>query len=197
MGCCWAGQSQRNVGRQFNASHTVVGRIWQRYMDTGSVVERPRIGRPRKTTGRDDSYIVNLAKRRRFESANTLNGQFLEASGVRVCEQTLRNRLYVANIHAWRPAIRPPLTPQHRGHRLTFAQNHQNIPLPRLRSILFTDESKFCVDFNDGRRRVWRQKNERFRDCCIAEHDRFGGPSVLVWGGVSFDGSTDLMADGR
>ena len=37
-----------------------------------------------------------------------------------------------------------------------------------------------------------RQKNERFRDCCILEHDRFDGPSVLVWGGISYDGSTDL-----
>ena len=36
------------------------------------------------------------------------------------------------------------------------------------------------------------RKNERFRDSCILEHDRFGGPSVLVWGGISYDGSTDL-----
>ena len=64
--------------------------------------------------------------------------------------------------------------------------------MARLRSVLFTDESKFCVDFSDDRIRVWRQKNERFRDCCILEHDRFGGPSVLVWGGISYDGSTDL-----
>ena len=66
------------------------------------------------------------------------------------------------------------------------------MPLARLRSVLFTDDSKFCVDFNDGRKRVCRQKNERFRDCCVLEHDRFGGPSVLVLGGISYDGSTDL-----
>ena len=29
---------------------------------------------------------------------------------------------------------------------------------------------------------------------CLAkeEHDRWGGPSVMVWGGISFDGGTDL-----
>jgi hypothetical protein len=48
------------------------------------------------------------------------------------------------------------------------------------------------LDFHDGRRRVWRQKNERFKDCCVVEHDRFGGGSIMVWGGISFDGSTDL-----
>ena len=57
-----AGQSQRDVGRQFNVSHTVVGRVWQRYLDTGSFVERGGRGRPRKTTDSDDSYIVNIAK---------------------------------------------------------------------------------------------------------------------------------------
>ncbi|XP_052783191.1 uncharacterized protein LOC128219423 [Mya arenaria] len=76
--------------------------------------------------------------------------------------------------------------------KVGFSQDHHNIPLARLRSVLFTDESKFCVAFNDGRRRVWRQKNERFKDCCIQEHDRFGGPSVLVWAGFSYVGSTDL-----
>ena len=57
-----AGQTQRYVGRQFNVSHTVVGRVWQRYLDPGSVDERSRRGRPRKTTDRDDRYIVNMAK---------------------------------------------------------------------------------------------------------------------------------------
>jgi hypothetical protein len=50
------------------------------------------------------------------------------------------------------------------------------------------DESRFCLDFHDGRRRVWRQKKERFKNCCVAEHDRFGGGFVMVWGGISYDG---------
>ena len=187
-----SGQTQRYVGRQFNVSHTVVGCVWQRYLDTGSVEERAGRGRPRKTTDRDDRYIVNMAKRRKFESAKTLNADFRDASGVHICEQTVRNRFHAANIHALRPAVRPPLTPEHRRLRMPSSQDHQNIQLARLRFVLFTDVSKFCVDFNDGRRRVWRQKNKRFRDCCIQEHERFGGPSVLVWDGVLYDGSTDL-----
>ena len=49
-----------------------------------------------------------------------------------------------------------------------------------------------CLDFHDGRRRVWKQKNGRFKNCCVTEHDRFNGGSVKVWGGISYDGSTDL-----
>lgn len=64
--------------------------------------------------------------------------------------------------------------------------------LQRLRPILFTDESRFCLDFHDGRRRVWRARGERFADPCVREHDRFGGGSVMVWGGISYDGTTEL-----
>jgi hypothetical protein len=39
---------------------------------------------------------------------------------------------------------------------------------PCIQPVLFTDESRFCLDFHDGRRRVWRQKNERFMNCCVA-----------------------------
>ena len=36
----------------------------------------------------------------------------------------------------------------------------------------------------DGRRRVYRRRGERFADACVLERDRFGGGSVMVWGGI-------------
>jgi hypothetical protein len=33
---------------------------------------------------------------------------------------------------------------------------------------------------------------ERYADCCVTEHDRFGGGFVMVWAGISIDGKTDL-----
>ena len=87
----------------------------------------------------------------------------------------------------------PPFTLRHRRNRLAFAPDHVNWQRRHYRHVLFTDESKFCLDHHDGRKRVWRQRNERFKDCCVAEHDQFGGGSVLVWAGISFDGRTDLF----
>ena len=151
IGMLLARQTQCHVGRPFNVSHTVVGHVWQRYLDTGSVVGWAGRGHPRKTTDRDDRYIVNMAKHRMFKSAKMLNTNFRETSGVGICEQTVRNQLHAANIHARRPAVRPQLTPEHKRLRLVFAQDHRNIPMARLWSVLFTDKWMFCVDFNDGR----------------------------------------------
>ena len=58
--------------------------------------------------------------------------------------------------------------------------------------MLCTDESKFCIDFTDRRARVWRARNERFAPVCVAEHDRYGKGSDMVWAGISMQGKTDL-----
>ena len=127
-----------------------------------------------------------------FDSAVTLRGDFERTHGIRLSVQTVRNRLHAANLPARRPVVRPPLTAHHCRCRLEFARQHVRIGRLPLHSILFTDETKFMLDFHDGRRRVWRQRIERFRDCCVAELDRFGGASVLVRAGMSYDGRTDL-----
>jgi hypothetical protein len=46
--------------------------------------------------------------------------------------------------------------------------------------LYFSDESRFCLDYHDGRRRVWRQKNERFKNCCVAEHGAIGDDLILM-----------------
>jgi transposase len=59
------GLSQRQVGAQFNVSHTVVGRLWTRYQQTNSVQRRPKSG----MTVHQDRQTALLAKRNRMSSA--------------------------------------------------------------------------------------------------------------------------------
>ncbi len=58
------------------------------------------------------------------------------------------------------------------------------------RSVLWTDESRFTIEFADGRVRVRRLPNERFAPCCTMERDRYGGGSVMVWGGIWYNGKS-------
>ena len=54
--------------------------------------------------------------------------------------------------------------------------------------ILFTDESRFTAASNDGRRRVWHRVGESFIRDAVREVDRYGGGSVMVWGGFHLNG---------
>ena len=58
--------------------------------------------------------------------------------------------------------------------------------------LLFTDESRFTVSTNDGRRRVWRRRRERYAACNRVQVDAYGGGSVMVWAGICLGSRTDL-----
>ena len=51
---------------------------------------------------------------------------------------------------------------------------------------------RFTRSTCDRRERVWRRQGERYAACNIVQHDRFGGGSVMVPGGISMEGRTDL-----
>ena len=63
---------------------------------------------------------------------------------------------------------------------------------------MFTDESRFSIQFIDGRVRVYRRPRERFADVNVRQCHRFGGGSVMVWGGISIHHRTPLyVVDGN
>ena len=85
------------------------------------------------------------------------------------------------------------LTHNHRRLRLQWTRTHQRWNMAQWRTVLFSYESRFSLDFADRCRRVWRRRNERYVRCCTAEHDRYGGGSVMVWGAVSWNHKSDLV----
>ena len=54
--------------------------------------------------------------------------------------------------------------------------------------VIFTDESRFCLEFTDRSQLVWRMLKERFDELNVAEHDYYDKGSVMVWVGVSVNG---------
>jgi hypothetical protein len=77
--------------------------------------------------------------------------------------------------------------------RHQFARRHANWCVRRIRPVPLTDESRFCLDFHDGRRRVFRQKNERFKNCCVVEHVHQRVHLLALVGSLA--GFVDLKSD--
>lgn len=182
----------REVARRLGVAHSVIQTVRDRYNATGSVAEQRRSGRPRCTTRRQDRFVVALALRQRTITASAIRTQLRAATNVIVSDQTIRNRLRDADLHARRPVIRPVLAPAHRAARLAWARRHVTWTRHQWSRVLFTDESRFTRSFTDGRNRVWRRPRERYHDANVLEHDRYGGGSVMVWGGISVTSRTPL-----
>ena len=68
----------------------------------------------------------------------------------------MRNRLHHAGLRSRRPAVRVPLAVRHIQANLDFATDHLYWTLIDWEPVLFTDQSRFCLDFTDRQAKVWR-----------------------------------------
>lgn len=187
------GQSQRSVAMQLGVSRRAIRNVWERFQETGSVARRPGSGRVRATTAQEDRYLRLTARRERTVTARTLQTRLRQSTGTRVSDQTIRNRLHENGQRSRVRAIRLKLTRAHRAARLRYARDHLEWTMDNWKNVLFTDECKVKFFSDDRRVRVWGREGERFSESCIHGTDRFGGPSVMIWGGISLYGKTELV----
>jgi transposase len=156
MGMLTAGCSQRDVAKHFNVHPPTICRLWNRFRTTGDVSDRQRSGRPRKTTVRLDRFLVMTSRCNRFMAATKVAEELRRATGVRLCGQSVRNRLRSVNLRAQRPLTAIPLTQRHRQSRM--GQHHRHWIQRQWNEVLFTDESRFNVEFTDGRVCIYTRK---------------------------------------
>ncbi|GFU69999.1 transposable element Tcb2 transposase [Trichonephila clavipes] len=57
--------------------------------------------------------------------------------------------------------------------------------------VLLTDESRFSTRSDSQRVLIWREIGSRFYTNNIKERHHYGGPGVLVWGGIMLNGRNE------
>ena len=190
VGMIQAGSSQGEVARQLGVHRNTISALCARFRQTGSVADGQRTGRPRVTSRRQDNYIRVVHLRNRLQTA-----EFTARTipGLRpISGRTVRNRLRDHAIRPRRPAIRPILLPRHRNARVAWCRQHMRFTRIDWANVMFSDESRFHIDSSDGRARVYRRPGERYSDACVVQRTRFGGGSVMVWGGITCHDRTPL-----
>lgn len=192
IGMLEGGLSIRTVAQRMNCGKNTVQKWWNNYRQYGNVTRKIGSGRPKKSNQRQNQQLVLAVKRNRFQSLSRTYNQYNNINRL-YSLRTAYRRVLAAGYRSHRPVIRIPLTVRHRQNRLIWCRDHIDAPIGFWKNIMWTDESRFLLDFNDGRIRVRRLSTERFAECCIAEHDRYGLGSVMIWGGIWYAGRTAMI----
>ena len=108
------GATQQEVATALGVHQTTLHLLQGRLVQFGNTNDRPRSGRPRVTTARQDRLmrLTHLPNRTRtaVETAITTSG----TNNRRISAQTLRYRFREFGIRAYRPNDGNPLTPRRR-----------------------------------------------------------------------------------
>ncbi|GBM55256.1 hypothetical protein AVEN_18078-1 [Araneus ventricosus] len=65
------------------------------------------------------------------------------------------------------------------------------------RSVVFSDESRFCLGASDGRVMVRRRPGERLQPTCLRPRHTGPTPGVMIWGVISYDSRSTLVVISR
>ncbi|GFV28788.1 hypothetical protein TNCV_3987371 [Trichonephila clavipes] len=61
------------------------------------------------------------------------------------------------------------------------------------KEVVFTDESRICLQHHDGRIRVWRHRRERMLNSCVMHLHTGSAPGIMVWGSIGYHSRTPLV----
>jgi transposase len=137
------GFSHRRVADHFRVNHSIIVRLMQRFRQTGNVTGRPRAGRPRKATPREDRRISVWAQQRPFSAAGALRGNL--AFRGHISTRTVLRGLHHQGMRARRPIQRPQMTLRHRHARFDSSHDHLGWTIRTWRRVHRSDESRFLL----------------------------------------------------
>ncbi|GFV25845.1 transposable element Tcb2 transposase [Trichonephila clavipes] len=159
------GRTVTSVAAEFRINNSVVSRAWKEF----------------QITGEKRSTSVS-----RHHCSATLHN-----NGQKVLRFTVAKLLHKGDLFARRPERCLPLKVDHRRPPLQWCREHKNWKTDEWIRVLFTDESQFSTRSNSQRVLIWREIRTWFYPSNIKERHRYGGPGVLVWGGIMLNGAID------
>ena len=142
IGMLAGGMTVNDVAVSFGVHRTTIWRLGQHFRTTGTAKDRPRYGRPKRLTPREERYIRITADRDHFLLATRIVDRVRRATGVRISAQAVRNKLKACRIKSIRPHKSIELTVHHKRqrHAWTNQQSRRN-----WMTVLFSDESRFTL----------------------------------------------------
>ncbi|GFV08241.1 transposable element Tcb1 transposase [Trichonephila clavipes] len=165
-------------------------RTWRVILNEGTTDRRGRSHPPQCTTSREDRQIVRMTVTDRSVASRTVAQHIESVTHHLVSARTIRRRLQQSGLSARRPLLGLPSTQNHRRLRRQWC-DERRIWVAEWKEVVFTDESRICLQHHGGRIRVWRHRGERMLNSCVMQHHTGPAPGIMIellpWPACSLD----------
>ncbi|KAK1867307.1 hypothetical protein I4F81_009814 [Pyropia yezoensis] len=185
------GHTNRQIAAAVGANQATVAKVAARVRRTG-VLEAPKsTGRPPLLDARDRRRLVRMVLTHDDLELHRIVALFNLGMPRAVSVRTVRRVLHDAGVMSARRRSKPFVSAKNRSKRLAWAKLHREWT-DEWRNVFFTDESSFLV--KSGRRPLyWTRRGSPWHPSTSLPSFKSGRQSVMVWGGFSYRGRTDLV----
>ncbi|GFS67006.1 transposable element Tcb1 transposase [Trichonephila clavipes] len=156
---------------------------------------KERCGRshpPQHTTLREDRQIVRMAVTDRSVTSRTIEQHIDSVTHHSVSARTIRRRLQQSGLSSRRSLLCLPLT-QNQRHLPHQWGDERRMWVAEWNEVVFTDESRICLQHHDGRLRVWKHRGERMLNSCVMHRHTGLAAGIMVWGGIGYHSHNPLV----
>ena len=182
-----SGKNQRQIAGMIGCTQSAVSKI----IRAGGQNKPSRCGRKKCTTKRQENALKRVAIKNRFSTTTDLANKWGVSINGGPSRSTTYRRLRMMGFRSRIPASKPLLNKRQKKKRLTWARIHATWTEEDWTKVIWSDESKFCINFGDQHPRVWRKPCERYRPECAKRSVKHPA-SVMVWGCICSRGTGRL-----
>lgn len=187
------GKVSREIADLLQIDKSTVNRIINKFKTTNSLKDKPRSGRPRKTTARTDKIIKRKSVADPRKTAVDIANELRDENLADVSRSTVSRRLKEVGLIGRIGVKKPLIKPKNKKIRLEFAKKYQHWTEADWRKVLFSDESKFNLFGSDGKKYVRRPQGQRYNSRYQIPTVKHGGGHIMVWGAFSSAGVGPLV----
>jgi len=202
------GSSQRDIAGDVHRSKSAVQHALSEYDYDTFTGHNPRPKRARKTTKREDRYLIRAAKQ--FDEVPLRD--ITNIVGIPVSQSTLSRRLHEEGLGRYVARRKPGLRPENVEERLNWAIAHKDWTIEDWKRVIWSDETIIVVGHNSRRQWVTRPKGEALNPKYVKPTYKGERVTLMVWacfcgdrlgplivcdeGGVGGDEYMDILYDG-
>jgi len=161
--------------------------VWKKYLETGSIVDKNRKGRPTAVSPRGQRTIKRMCTANRYLPVSSIAVTYNSYTSENVSHSTVQRILKRYGLRSYKAVKKPFLNLSQRRKRVTWANTFSTWNIKKWGAVVFSDECVIQSLPSTRTLRVRRTSAERNKPALFQPVMRHG-PKIHVWGCFSSNG---------